>query len=88
MMAQMQFHDTAELIEQRGYITVNDPTCGGGAMLIAFAKVCQDKDVNYQRRQMSGRMRQDGGDHAPTGKTSAARAREKMIDRMRNGGTE
>ena len=49
MMAEMQFYDVSELIEQQGFITVNDPTCGGGAMLIAFASVCQDKCVDFQR---------------------------------------
>jgi len=49
MMAEMQFYDVSELIEQQGFITVNDPTCGGGAMLIAFAAVCKDKGVDFQR---------------------------------------
>jgi hypothetical protein len=46
------------------------------------------KDVGYQRKQMSNRTRTDGTDFAPTGKTAASRAREKMINRMMNGGTE
>ena len=49
MMAEMQFSDVAKLIEQQGFITVNDPTCGGGAMLIAFANVCKNKGVDFQR---------------------------------------
>ena len=49
MMAKMQFNDTAELIEAMGYISVHDPCCGSGAMLIAFANECQEQDVNYQR---------------------------------------
>jgi hypothetical protein len=46
------------------------------------------KDVNYQRKQMSNRMRTDSDEFAPTGKTAASRARDKMINRMMNGGTE
>jgi len=30
MIAEIQYVDTAERIEKQGYITVNDPTCGGG----------------------------------------------------------
>jgi len=49
LMATLTFNDVADLIEQNGYITVNDPTCGGGAMLIAFAKTCLEHNVDYQR---------------------------------------
>ena len=35
-------------IEQKGYITVNDPCCGAGALLIAFAEQCMECGVNYQ----------------------------------------
>ena len=45
------------------------------------------KDCNYQRRQMSNRT--DGrGEYASTGKTSAQRARERMIEKQQNGGNE
>ena len=44
------------------------------------------KDCNYQRRQMSGRL--DGSEFTPTGKTSAARARERMINKQMKGGNE
>jgi len=50
MMAEMQFTDVVELIEHQGFITVNDPCCGSGAMLIAFAQICKDKNVDYQRK--------------------------------------
>ena len=29
-------------------ITINEPSCGGGAMIIAAAKVLQEENVNYQ----------------------------------------
>ena len=45
------------------------------------------KDCNYQRRQMSNRT-DSRSEYAPTGKTSAARARERMIERQQNGGSE
>lgn len=36
-------------IEKRGYISVNDPCCGAGALLIAFANEAMRQGVNYQR---------------------------------------
>jgi len=34
-------------IDQKGYISVNDPYCGAGAMLIAFADYCVDQGIHY-----------------------------------------
>ncbi|MGD9567553.1 MAG: N-6 DNA methylase [Sedimentibacter sp.] len=36
-------------IEKRGYISVNDPCCGAGALLIAFANEAKRQGINYQR---------------------------------------
>lgn len=37
-------------MESQGYISVNDPCCGAGCMLIAFTNVCKnDLDINYQQ---------------------------------------
>lgn len=38
----------AELAE-KGYLSVSDPACGAGAMLIAFANVSREHGVNFQR---------------------------------------
>lgn len=49
-MARMSFNESllAE-IGTRGYISVNDPACGAGCMLIAFADVCRNvHKLNYQ----------------------------------------
>jgi hypothetical protein len=35
-------------IEKKGYYTVNDPTCGSGVMLIAFAEHCYNEGINFQ----------------------------------------
>lgn len=42
--------DIKEKIEERGWISVNDPACGAGALLIAFANECRrpGRGVNYQ----------------------------------------
>lgn len=47
-MARMNATNVAAEVEAKGFITVNDPCCGGGAMLIAFAQACKEQDVNYQ----------------------------------------
>lgn len=36
-------------VESQGFVTVNDPASGGGAMLIAFAKNLADEGLSYQR---------------------------------------
>lgn len=38
-----------EKIEDRGWVSVNDPTCGAGALLVAFANQCKREGINYQR---------------------------------------
>lgn len=50
-MAGMTFDTTMkDKIEQQGWIGVNDPACGAGALLIAVANECQRprNNVNYQ----------------------------------------
>ena len=40
--------DLKERIAASGYISVNDPACGAGGMMLAFANVCVSQGVNYQ----------------------------------------
>ena len=40
--------DMAARIEKQGWISVSDPACGAGALLIAFANECQRQHINYQ----------------------------------------
>lgn len=51
LMAKMLIGEhTKEEVAAKGYITVHDPCCGAGCMLMAFAKVCKDDlDINYQQ---------------------------------------
>lgn len=49
MMAQMQAGNLQDALEIKGYISVNDPCCGAGALLIAFANECRRQDINYQQ---------------------------------------
>ena len=50
-MPEIQFSDAEadEMLKERGYISVNDPACGAGAMLIAFANVAKRHGINYQK---------------------------------------
>ncbi len=42
--------DLKEKIVSEGYVSVNDPCCGAGCMLIAFANICKDDlNINYQK---------------------------------------
>lgn len=49
MMSQIEFGDDLKAkIQKDGWISVLDPACGAGALLVAFANECKRKDVNYQ----------------------------------------
>lgn len=48
LMASMNIGNIKAEVEERGWIGVSDPTCGAGAMLVAFANECLRHDVNYQ----------------------------------------
>jgi len=48
MMAEINFGDCKEQVENKGWISVCDPCVGSGAMLIAAANVAKSKNVNYQ----------------------------------------
>lgn len=38
-----------KIIKENGFITMCEPTCGSGVMIIAFAKVLKSFDINYQK---------------------------------------
>lgn len=49
MMGKMMYGDVLqERVKQDGWISVSDPCCGAGALLIAFANTCKESDVNFQ----------------------------------------
>lgn len=37
-----------KIIEDKGYISMNEPTCGSGAMVIAFVNALKEEGINYQ----------------------------------------
>lgn len=51
LMASMTYNnDLKQKITQKGWVSVNDPACGAGALLIAFANECRrpGHEINYQ----------------------------------------
>lgn len=51
MMAECITDNTETLqrtIETKGYITMNEPTCGAGGMILSLAKVLKKRKINYQ----------------------------------------
>jgi type I restriction-modification system DNA methylase subunit len=45
MMAQMSLADVESLLKSKNFITINEPTCGCGSMIIAAIKVLKTKNV-------------------------------------------
>lgn len=48
-MAELQLGNSEALIGERGFITVSDPCCGAGGLLIAFANAARNRGINYQQ---------------------------------------
>lgn len=48
-MASMSAGDLKAEINKKGYVSVNDPCCGAGALLIAFANEAKHQGINYQQ---------------------------------------
>ena len=49
MMAKISAGNLEAEIAKRGYVSVNDPCCGAGALLIAFANEAKEQGINYQQ---------------------------------------
>lgn len=50
-MAEISIADMYGILAEKGWCSVNDPACGAGALLIAFANECRrrpGREVNYQ----------------------------------------
>lgn len=50
LMASMEFEEknVRKLVEEKGYITLNEPTCGAGGMIIAASEVVYNMGFNPQ----------------------------------------
>ena len=49
LMAKIVTSNVAAVIEKEGFCTLNEPTAGAGAMVIATAHAIQDQGINYQQ---------------------------------------
>lgn len=49
LMAKINLHGAQQEVSEKGFVVVNDPCVGGGAMLIAMAQALRDEGINYQR---------------------------------------
>ncbi|MBN1516353.1 SAM-dependent DNA methyltransferase [Candidatus Sumerlaeota bacterium] len=47
-IAAMQLDGVKAAIERKGFVTVQEPACGAGAMLIGLCEAMRDAGVNYQ----------------------------------------
>lgn len=47
-MTKITAPDIQSELDRRGWISVSDPACGAGALLVAFANECMEQRVNYQ----------------------------------------
>jgi type I restriction-modification system DNA methylase subunit len=50
LTAKLSLENIEEKIKERGYIELNEPSCGGGALIIAVAQVIKEKGFNPQRQ--------------------------------------
>jgi len=49
LMARLTVGDVRGQIEKQGFITINEPTCGAGGMVIACADAIHEQGINYQQ---------------------------------------
>jgi type I restriction-modification system DNA methylase subunit len=50
LMAQIVLGDAEAIIEQNGFITVCEPACGAGSMVIACADALRAMNINFQKK--------------------------------------
>ena len=50
MMAEINFIDLKNEVDNNGFITLSEPCCGSGGMIIAYAETMKDKGYNYQHQ--------------------------------------
>ena len=47
-MSELSGENIAADVARKGWISVSDPACGAGALLVAFANMCARREINYQ----------------------------------------
>lgn len=48
----MMLHDLKDTIKTKGYVTVNEPTVGGGSMILGLCKAMLEESINYQKHML------------------------------------
>ena len=52
MMGKMSIGKADKVIPKRGYLTVYEPCCGGGAMVLGFARAMRECKFDYQKQMV------------------------------------
>lgn len=52
MMGEISIGEKDSIVERNGYVTVNEPCSGGGAMLFGFAKAFAKRKYNYCKQML------------------------------------
>jgi type I restriction-modification system DNA methylase subunit len=47
--ASMALTDANDIVKNKGFITLSEPACGGGALIIAAADAMKEQELNYQK---------------------------------------
>ena len=50
MMAEINFVDLEKEVDTKGFITLSEPCCGSGGMIIAYAETMKEQGYNYQHQ--------------------------------------
>lgn len=50
LTAKLSIDDIEKLKKTDDIITLNEPTCGGGGLILAYLKILKDNNINYQKR--------------------------------------
>lgn len=49
LMAEMVLGDVSETVERQGFVTIHEPACGAGGMILAAADVIAEQDLDPRR---------------------------------------
>lgn len=54
LCAELSYNEASvkRAIEERGYVTIHEPACGSGGMIVAMLEVLKAKGINFQRQAL------------------------------------
>ena len=50
LTAKLSIDDLEKIKKSSDIMTLNEPTCGGGGLILAYLKILKDNNINYQKR--------------------------------------